>query len=311
MKLPKLTLASPKLNWVSSMKQRLAKIFRRLNLSQALFIMATPMLALSNDWGFAGLLIVIGLALEFWPKFIQLWHSLPGKGLIFFCYAFVANFALVSAAGVINDITGVNADHLSYTHNFAILLYLPIWIIGFTFIALLFLQITLPLYLLLLVLLKPFGLRAVKLVTSTSYPLLTGILRLTLSAILLSQISLHYQDEIIRASGQIKIDLDNALVISGNEDSLQELQGAPQLPVRLEKDKPAKKILNYQDFVVMSLNIFIYQFESDQFSRCHISDNARVIELNDYEVLEVTRDNAAKFGYAYQVKACVSPAMGH
>ncbi|WP_330113693.1 hypothetical protein [Shewanella oneidensis] len=47
-----------------------------------------------------------------------------------------------------NETTGVLASHLSYTHNFAILLYMPILFICNSIIALLLLQLVIPCYLL-------------------------------------------------------------------------------------------------------------------------------------------------------------------
>jgi hypothetical protein len=57
---------------------------------------------------------------------------------------------------------------------------------------------------------------------------------------------------------------------------------------------------------------FIYVFEADSRSRCAHSQDSRVIELNDYEFLEITRDKSEEneIGYLYQVKACKSAAIG-
>ncbi|NRA85038.1 MAG: hypothetical protein HRU22_15110 [Gammaproteobacteria bacterium] len=150
MELPKLTIPKPKLNplsVLSKFKFQLTKVIGRLNISQTLFLIATLMLMFADDWTVACLPIMLALALEFWPKFVLLWHTLPGKGLLLFFYAIMANFTLDNAATVINEITGVSAAQLPYSHNFAILLYLPLWLIGFTIIALLLVQMILPFYL--------------------------------------------------------------------------------------------------------------------------------------------------------------------
>ena len=62
-------------------------------------------------------------------------------------YAVIANFALAGAASVVNEVVGVSSSHFSYTHNFAILLYLPAWTLAISIIALLLLQIFVPFYL--------------------------------------------------------------------------------------------------------------------------------------------------------------------
>ena len=299
MELPKLTIPKPKLNplsVLSKFKFQLTKVIGRLNISQTLFLIATLMLMFADDWTVACLLIMLALALEFWPKFILLWHTLPGKGLLLFFYAIMANFALANAATVINEITGVSAAQLPYSHNFAILLYLPLWLIGFTIIALLLLQMFLPFYLFVLLVLKPFGLRAVKLISNISYPITTGIFRMVLAAIVLVQLFVFFKSEIEQAGN----DFDIEMGLTVNDQSGEKKELSSTLASRKQQ---------YKNFVILSLNQFVYEMEAAKYSRCAISENSRVIELNDYEILEISKDPDHMEKFIYQVKKCVSP--GH
>lgn len=104
-----------------------------------------------------GVLVTIAILYEFWPRFMVVWNSLPGKALILFIYAVIANFALASASGLVNNVSGVSAASLPYSHNFAIILMLPSWFFITTLLALVLVQLVMPLYLIALLLLKPFG----------------------------------------------------------------------------------------------------------------------------------------------------------
>lgn len=104
-----------------------------------------------------GVLVTIAILHEFWPRFMVVWNSLPGKAFILFIYAVIANFALASASGLVNSVSGVSAASLPYSHNFAIILMLPSWFFITTLLALVLVQLVMPLYLIALLLLKPFG----------------------------------------------------------------------------------------------------------------------------------------------------------
>ncbi len=104
-------------------------------------------------FGFA----LVGIVSETWPKFMVLWNSLPGKAVILFVYAIIANFALASASGMVNSITGVSASALPYSHNFALILMVPSWFFVTTLMALVGGMLVIFVYLFFLLLLKPFG----------------------------------------------------------------------------------------------------------------------------------------------------------
>ena len=58
-----------------------------------------------------------------------------------------------------------------------------------------------------LLVLKPFGLRAVKLISNISYPITTAIFRMVLAAIVLVQLFVFFESEIEQASNELDIEM--------------------------------------------------------------------------------------------------------
>jgi hypothetical protein len=332
----------------------------KLNLPQKLYLTSLIIMCFPDrSWLAICLLIMVGLSFEFWPRFNNIWHSLLGKSCLLFFYAIVANFALANAASVINDITGVAAEHLPYSHNFAILLYLPAWLIGFTFLALIVTALLSPFYITFILLLRPFGIKAVKAITQSNFPVLTTIARMFLSSIVMSQFIISNQTDFQVFTDKLKLSLE-PIVAAAHADSLQlQLQSEQELIASSESDEKEgvtpeqglnKKrkafslisienaetanstIVNndekgkvsslrtleskekyissnqkrYHHLVLYSLNLFIFELESDSRSRCKIAKGGRVIEINDFEILEISEDKTSEFGYRYTVKPCLS-----
>ena len=94
-----------------------------------------------------------------------------------FFYAIIANFALAHSSGLINGQTGVSASVTPYSHNFALILVLPTWFFIVSLITLVMLQALLPFYLILLVILKPFGVHGLRHKPEHQYVLSTAFLR--------------------------------------------------------------------------------------------------------------------------------------
>jgi len=56
--------------------------------------------------------------------------------------------------------------------------------------------------------------------------------------------------------------------------------------------------------------LFTYKFEANGRSRCQKSANSVVVELNDYEILEITESDHEKYGYHFEVKNVFLPPLG-
>lgn len=359
-------------------------LWHRLTTAERLYAIASLLLIFTSNWyGLIAIIATVALSIEFWPIFTRMWHSLAGKAIILLFYAVIANFALVSASSVVNEVVGVSADSLTYTHNFAILLYLPIWLFGITVVVLALMQMGLPIYLLLLLVLKPFGMKGVRLVAKSDYPVIVALIRLVMSFIVLFHLILltdaesefteaKFDDVLKRNLGvqieegldghQIDLALGNKVnhdVISdaqvgedktkkSSESETQVLRFQPQLlqqePSKSEPplsespdskqatdevaassvieqedeqangseekaESPTSIVDRYLTFSKRLIAEFAFKLESDEFSRCEISEGANIIELNDYEILEIFPDKSQENEYRFEVKKCVSPAF--
>lgn len=136
-------------------------------------------------------IIVIGLVIEFWPKFLHLWESLLGKTVVLIFYAIIANFALASSAGLVNEVAGVSADSLPYTHNWALILTAPTWFLVTNILALLFIQLLVPAYLVLLLVLKPFGIHGLWHSPDYRFVFSTALIRYVWVCILVAVIAVY------------------------------------------------------------------------------------------------------------------------
>jgi hypothetical protein len=58
-----------------------------------------------------------------------------------------------------------------------------------------------------------------------------------------------------------------------------------------------------------AIALFAFQLEANVKSRCKKLPQSHVVELNDYEILEITPDIKAEYGYHFEVKKCISPAF--
>lgn len=126
--------------WLKHPFVTLKQFWQSLNVAQRCYLFALlALMVFQPEIWIAAIITAIALIIEFWPKFAMAWHTLAGKAIFLLFYAVIANFALAASGSVVNEITGVSASHLSYTHNFAILLYLPIWFVCISILALLLL----------------------------------------------------------------------------------------------------------------------------------------------------------------------------
>ncbi|MBB1268459.1 hypothetical protein [Shewanella sp. SR44-3] len=306
--------------------------FFALSLAQKLYLVAFIVLCATNEKLFlVAFISVIAMSLEFWPLFERVWHSLAGKAVLLLFYAIIANFALATSGAVVNEVVGVSASHLDYTHNFAILLYLPAWFVVMSGIVLLAMQFIIPLYFFISVLLKPFGVVAMRFTDHSKFRKTTALLRLILASIVLYHLGLlvNIEDSTLvvdnssnsaeqtvnRVVPTIELQIggqDDAVIDESAEDleiNPHELSAKDAEDEDLEQQQYTKIRTQYQQAVREMIALFAFRLEADSRSRCEKASNSNVIELNDYEILEVSRDESAPYGYLFEVKKCISPAF--
>ncbi|NOU53044.1 hypothetical protein HG263_21310 [Pseudoalteromonas sp. JBTF-M23] len=315
-------------------QQRLTSFWCSLNLAQKCYLLAIVVSILYLHEGIPNntftvpitVLVLIAILSEFWPKFIKIWDSLPGKAIILLFYAFVANYALVQASGQVNGITGVSADNLPYTHNFAVLLSIPVWFFITSLVVLLIIQFAIPLYLLALLVLRPFGLHALWHPPGYRFPITTGLVRFGAGLYLLIQLAslatyTGALNDVSTTTTGIISDLDDGLNLkietTPKEQVPSAVQNDPSLAQSMAElnevgEKFKRRATSYENKVTQILENFIFNNEADSKSRCEHTAGSRVIELNDFEVLEIVKhDTADNTYYTYQVKPCISAAIGH
>lgn len=284
-------------------------------------------------------IIIVALLSELWPKLMKFWDSLPGKAVVLIFYAFIANYALAYAAGAINDITGVSADHFPYTHNLSLMLSLPSWFFISTLSILLLVPLLQPFYVLLLLLMRPFGLHTMWHPPEYRFPIITSFVRMTLCVMLflfvlmftfssgmMGGMTTMFTNVIesfsnTTVSNNLTKEIDKEL----SEKDRQEIQGAlqeagaessPVLSLSINEGEDGSFSLSeraeaYDNRVKAILSYFIYELEADSYSRCQVTEGSRMIELNDYEILEITQLETEVRSYKYEVKPCISVAIGH
>ncbi|MCL2918908.1 hypothetical protein [Shewanella litorisediminis] len=340
----------------------LKRFWQSLNFAQRCYVAATVLLLVElvlmlelGPWFLAlmSLMMLTGLVSEFWPRFLHVWHSLPGKALILLFYAVVANFALGNAAGMVNEVTGVAASSLPYSHNFAILLSLPGWFFITSLLMLLLAQVAMPFYLLLLLLLKPFGIHALWHPPHYRFVFTTALVRWFWSIALLIQLLMlgaftgvgsessaftsglyegffHADEDVQKKVIETGILPASAPDSTGNAEPAsvagavidEPEEPAANLGVHITRDGDTTNLASmpvremraraerYHSLQQSMLAYFIYVYESDSRSRCQHSQGSKVVELNDYEILEILKDDSVPLGYSYSVKRCISPAFG-
>ena len=267
-------------------------------------------------FGFA----LVGIVSETWPKFMVLWNSLPGKAVILFVYAIIANFALASASGMVNSITGVSASALPYSHNFALILMVPSWFFVTTLMALVGGMLVIFVYLFFLLLLKPFGVQRLwhqpgyRFVLSTAVARFVWTLGVALQlGILAGQVGLLSEFSSDSANPLITIEeTENKRENSESPLTEEQAEDVSELERDLTKllTNAKQKSVDYKKAQRQALANFIYEFEADSRSRCAHPEGSRVIELNDYEILQIEKTADAAEGFVYTVKPCRSAAIG-
>lgn len=301
-----------------------------ITFAQRCYFLATAMLLLQLFFEIEnGLFEVVmfgfaltGIVNETWPRFMTLWNSLPGKAAILFIYAVIANFALASASGLVNSITGVSAGALPYSHNFALILMVPGWFFVTTLMALVGGMLVIFIYLFFLLLLKPFGVQRLWHKPGYRYVLSTAVARFVWTlgvalqlCVLAGQVGLLSEFGSENTSQLITIEEETETSIEDSEVPLTEEQAGDTS--ELEADLTAlltdakQKSVRYKKTQRQALASFIYEFEADSRSRCAHPEGTRVIELNDYEILQIAQTPEDEIGYTYTVEPCRSAAIGN
>ncbi|MFY8300452.1 hypothetical protein AAEU28_16925 [Pseudoalteromonas sp. SS15] len=278
------------------------------------------------------LAILIGLICELWPRIVKFWESTVGKTVTFIFYAFLANYALAYASGTINDITGVSAEHFPYTHNLSLILSIPTWFMISTSMVLVLIPLLQPIYMAFLLLMRPFGLHTRWHPPEYRFPIITSVVRMFLCTILAVFFFVMSISSGVAGSmntifstlvsnftpvkvtyGIRKFDQEQPSAVDNSAMSNPEKSKATLNTDSDEIDKELKlyneRVNNYDNRIKQILAYFIYELEADSYSRCLVTPGRRVVELNDYDILEIWPIEGKEKAYHFEVKPCISPGI--
>lgn len=219
---------------------------------------------------------------EFWPKLTSLWDRPSGKLIIIFFYAVILNFSLVNAASLVNEVTGISANYLPYTHNFAVLLLMPQWFFGITLILLVLLQLWF-FSAAFLHLIRKWLFRTSNRSTSEAFPLVTTIVKCAVVSFL-----------VVALADYSNHNRDSSEILNNNDINIEDLSIGGM---------PVVSLSSYKAFQTSLLHLFIYHQEADQFSRCELGEDEHAIELNPREILVIKPNDS---GFETSVTSCKS-----
>lgn len=285
--------------------------WQRLKWFQKLYLIATLSLVIHVPTAVA--LTLVALVVDFWPRFAHMWESLAGKAVVLVFYAAITNFVLPFAAGMVNNLTGLDASYFPYAHYTAILLSLPGWIFGISIAVLVLLQLLFPFFILAILGLRLIGIHSTKVFKNLQYPVITMCLRFALSLLLVVKgLDLVDQADDITAKNDSDQDPSVAAqnIKSSTESEEQDnSQQHTDAIVIVDSDGSPLMTGGYSAIVRQLLAHFIFYFEANSRSRCELSKNVRSVELNEYQHVEIRRDKSQTDGYQFIIKACSSPGI--
>jgi hypothetical protein len=122
-------------------------------------------------------------------------------------------------------------------------------------------------------------------------------------------------DASIKNSNDIKIDeTKKAREANGVSALIKELNDTDD-PLEAEfktlvtdANNQSKRLRKAQELLLAG---FIFEFEADTHSRCEHKEGTKVVELNDYEILQISQNVDEDNAYTYEVIACQSAALGN
>jgi len=280
----------------------------------------------------AAILLLLATAKEMWQRFAIWWHSLLGKACILTFYAIVLNFSFAYAESIVNGVLGIRPNVVPYSVNLAALLLAPAWTLIGSMLTLQFYSMLHLLKVMLLLMLRPFGVSSKHLLDHEVFPVWTLTARIVylpvvtviLVLTLVSYFSGHPEQLLNWGNtGQQQQNSPEAV-----QEQVTEIKKPEEELKRQQPKGPHSKVPEFQIFIddgylmgdsgfklptMLWLNklvaSFNYHVESMGASSCKLTPPEHLVHINDYEVLVITPDTTQPVGYSYKVRVCDSPAF--
>lgn len=313
------------MQWLSNWRQRCGLIWQQLDLSQRCYLISAFLVLVwllsfnSQYWplGFLGVSLFIAVVNDIWQGFLRIWHSLPGKAFILVCYAVLANFCFALADSSVNNLIGVRPEVAPFSVNLTLMLLAPFWGFLLAFVLLSAYLVLHTIKLLLLLMLRPLGVRSHHL-QDGSYPKLTLAARLCFLPVVFAYMGAAMTGYVTGDTAEI--DLFREPVAAQVQVDANAAAQAAETAVVAEQPEPQVKMFGGEISGLSGINPevrwinrtvawFLYQIESLSKSQCVMQGAEHLVHLNDYEVLVITPDAQQPYGYRYQVRACGSPYL--
>jgi hypothetical protein len=169
-------------------------IWQKLQPAQRGYALATICVLLwllsfcSQQWLLYGmaLSLLYAVTLDMWQGFLRIWNSLAGKAVIIVFYAILGNFCFAMAESQVNNLIGIRTDVVPFTVNLAVLLLAPIWSFGLSLVVLTIYTILHTCKIMLLLLLRPLGVRSHHILGDEAYPVKTLLARIVYLPVFMS-----------------------------------------------------------------------------------------------------------------------------
>lgn len=305
-----------------------------------LFVLLWLLSFCSQQWLLYGMALALlcAVTLDMWQGFLKIWNSLAGKAVIIVFYAILGNFCFAMAESQVNNLIGIRTDVVPYTVNLAVLLLAPIWSFSLSLVVLTLYTVLHTAKIILLLLLRPIGIRSHHLLGDEAYPVKSLLARIIYLPVFMSclavlpgayvtgdssQLANLFNDEPTLITVKNSDDATNgadASVASDNTDTSGHLlntdasvEDTPAADGKMPKPKNTKQLeidvnnaMPSIPWLNRTLAGFLYQLESMGRSSCLMSGQEHLVHINDYEVLVITPDKKAETGYQYQVRLCGS-----
>lgn len=306
-----------------------------LNTAQKLYAISCglALLNLFTAFQFSGLIGLLGLTaigaltLDIWNVFEHLWHKLAGKTFLVAIYLVLANYCYALAQSQVNTLVGIRPDLVPHSVHVNLFLLAPLWCFALACVVLVLYTAFHAAKGMLMLFLRPFGVRSHHL-SDEAHPVLFLMIR-----VLLLPVTITYL--VIAISGYL---------VAGNMAGadINIVGGGQQKPIHIEtklagqavtaqenpgQEPPAAEAQKKQSVELFSGTVenplqvlatpnlpwidrivagFLYNVESMGRSQCHLEGAEHLVPLNDYEVLIITPDTKEASGFKFFTRACNS-----
>lgn len=313
------------MQWLSDWRRRCGQIWQQLDLSQRCYLISALLVLVwllsfnTQYWplGFLGVSLFIAVINDIWQGFLRIWHSLPGKAFILVCYAVLANFCFALADSSVNNLIGVRPEVVPFSVNLTLMLLAPFWSFLLAFVLLSAYLVLHTIKLMLMVMLRPLGVRSHHL-QDGSYPKLSLAARLCFLPVVFTYMGAAMTGyvtgdtaaiDLFRESSAAQVQPAEAVVAQRTEPSDDNRQTEPEVKMFGGEISGLSGINPEVRWINRSVAWFLYQIESLSKSQCVMQGAEHLVHLNDFEVLVITPDPQQRYGYRYQVRACGSPYL--